>query len=843
MSTEDLARPSGSAAASPPPRAAHPAPHVALGGGRLPTLTGLRFPAALLVFLFHAALPLADVRVFADDGVAEGFYALTAQAGGLGVTFFFVLSGFILTWSARDGDRARAFWRRRYAKIVPVYLVTWLFALLLVDMSATEVWQGAATLFMVQSWIPDVATNFAVNNPGWSLSTEAFFYLCFPALLLLAKRIPAHRLKYWLAGTVAAIAVTPLITYALIPLGTGTVPNEPGNSANYFWFAYIFPPARLLDFVLGILVARAVMTGRWRDIGMFWSGVLLAASYALASFVPLLYGMRVMCVIPAALLVAAGALADTKGRRGVFSRPAAVWLGEVSFAFYLVHYTVLTLVRELLGDRMLSTPAGTALLVAEVAVSLLISWALYAWVERPLTRRWSKPRRAALRTPVARATSRSGGGPSAPPPELVLEPAPARTPPRSPEGRSKMTAATESAPVTPSVPYLDVVDPAFRFENPEVTDAQERHWYANTPLGRLVLRHAEANDIVRDPRMTHDGPGFMKQNGVTEGPVYDWFVGALVNQDGDRHRRLKSLVNKAFTPRMVNGLRPVIRETADRLAGELGAGGGPCDFYADFADRLPLAVMTELLGVPAKDFPTFGTWSSDIGLVFSLAAGGDIPARVEAAVTGLYDYVDALMAEKAANPADDLISALVAVRTADGDVTPDELRNLVVTMVFAAHDTTRLQLANAMVTFAEHPDQWRLLGERPQLAPQAVEEVMRWRPSSNAVFRHVTEDLEFRGERFARDTMFLIGVQAVQRDPLAHPGGGVFDISVPRTTPVLQFGGGPHYCLGAPLARMELAEALPALATKLAAPSLAGEVTWRPAVGITGPNELPLRFG
>ncbi|MEU5950684.1 cytochrome P450 [Streptomyces sp. NPDC047525] len=405
-----------------------------------------------------------------------------------------------------------------------------------------------------------------------------------------------------------------------------------------------------------------------------------------------------------------------------------------------------------------------------------------------------------------------------------------------------MSAATEPAPRTTDVPHLDVLDPAFRFENPEVTEAQERHWYANTPLGRLVLRHAEANDIIRDSRMTHDGPGFMKQNGITEGPVYDWFVGALVNQDGAHHRRLKSLVNKAFTPRMVNDLRPVIRGTAERLADDLAA-ADHTDFYADFADQLPLAVMTELLGVPAKDFPTFGTWSSDIGLVFSLAAGGDIPARVEAAVSGLYDYVDSLMAQKVDRPGDDLISALVKVRTEEGDVTPEELRNLVVTMVFAAHDTTRLQLANAMVTFAEHPDQWRLLGRRPELAPQAVEEVMRWRPSSNAVFRHVTEDLEFRGEQFGRDTMFLIGVQAVQRDPRAYPGGEVFDISEPRQTQVLQFGGGPHYCLGAPLARMEMAQALPALAGKLPAPSLTGEVTWRPAVGITGPEHLPLRFG
>ncbi|MFC7897503.1 acyltransferase family protein [Streptomyces sp. NPDC057381] len=392
MSTEDLTRPSDGATAGPAAAGAAP------GGGRLPTLTGLRFPAAFLVFLFHAALPLSEMRILADDGVADWFYTFAAQSGGLGVTFFFVLSGFILTWSARDGDPARAFWRRRYAKIVPVYLVSWFLALLLVDLSATEVWQAVVTLFMVQSWVPDLSTNFAVNNPGWSLSTEAFFYLCFPALYPAVKRIREHRLKYWLAGTVAAIAATPLITYALIPVGTEVVPNEPTDSANYFWFAYIFPPARLLDFLLGILVARAVLAGRWHDIGLARSGALLAAAYAAASFTPLLYGLRVLCVVPAALLVAAGALADTEGRRTLFSNRAAIWLGEVSFAFYLVHYTVLTFFRESLGDRMLSTPVGVAVLIAEAAVSLVLSWALYCAVERPLTRRWSKAGRTTRRT-------------------------------------------------------------------------------------------------------------------------------------------------------------------------------------------------------------------------------------------------------------------------------------------------------------------------------------------------------------------------------------------------------------------------------------------------------------
>ncbi|MFF1558293.1 cytochrome P450 [Streptomyces sp. NPDC058279] len=405
-----------------------------------------------------------------------------------------------------------------------------------------------------------------------------------------------------------------------------------------------------------------------------------------------------------------------------------------------------------------------------------------------------------------------------------------------------MTLLADSAPEQQDVAFIDVLDPAFRFTSPEVARAREKHWYAKTPLGLLVLRYAEAKDLVRNPGLIHNGVRFMEQNGITEGPIHDWFVNGLVSRDFEDHRRLRGLVNKAFVPRMVENLRPLMRETSERLADKL-ASAGDIDFIEEFADQLPLVVMTELLGIPPEDFLTFRTWTSDIGLVFSLALGGDIPARVEAAVTGLYGYVDDLMAAKKADPGEDLISALVALQHAEGTASRDELQNLIVSMIFAAHDTTRLQLANAMVTFAEHPDQWKLLGDNPDLTQQAVEEVMRWRPSTNALFRYAPQDFEFRGEVIPKGTMLLIGVQAVQRDPRVFPGGDVFDITAPRSTPVLQFGGGLHYCLGAPLARMEITEALPALARRLGAPSVTGPVTWRPAIGITGPNELPLRFG
>ncbi|MDQ3790493.1 MAG: cytochrome P450, partial [Actinomycetota bacterium] len=390
--------------------------------------------------------------------------------------------------------------------------------------------------------------------------------------------------------------------------------------------------------------------------------------------------------------------------------------------------------------------------------------------------------------------------------------------------------------ISRDIPFLDIVDQEFDFSAPEVLAAQERSWYADSPLGVLVLRYAEARELLRDPRLDHNGKRYLEMMGVVDGPIRDWFVPMIVNHDGEDHRRLRGLVNKAFTPRMIDGLRPFIRAKARELADQLAA-GDVCEFVADFGNPLPLAVMSELLGVPAEDYDTFRTWTADVGLVFSLAHGGDIRRRVENALVGLNGYVADLMADKAASPGDDLISALVAAqREDDGRVSAEELRNLIVTLVFAAHDTTRHQLGNAMVAFAAHPGQWRALADRPELAVQATDEVIRWIPSSATVYRFAAEDLEFRGVHFAKETFFMVCVGTAQRDPRVFPDGATFDITVPRKAPALQFGGGPHHCLGSALARAEIAEVLPVLAARLGPPVVAGPVGWRPPIGIHGPE-------
>ncbi|GAA2642530.1 acyltransferase [Dactylosporangium fulvum] len=379
---------------------------------RLPSLTGLRFPAALLVFVYHASLQLPSTSLFADQGLAGGFATAGAQLGALGVTFFFVLSGFVLTWSAREHDTPRAFWRRRLVKIYPNYVVAWILAMVVFAAAYTPAWQAVLNLFMLQVWVPDFFVNISVNPPSWSLGTEAIFYAAFPLLLVLANRIREDRLKYWIAGTVAGVVATPLVAYLVFP----STPGVPGGweaSESQYWFAYFLPPVRLLDFALGILVARAVLSGRWRDVGLGWSALLLAVAVPLASFVPYLYGQRAVTIVPIVLLIAAAATADAQGRFTPFRGRAARWLGEISFAFYLLHFIVLAAGRSLLG-RTFGTPAAIALLAAELAVSIALAALLYTAVERPITRRFSTARRAAVvpqqRQPAL--TVEHSGGPS-----------------------------------------------------------------------------------------------------------------------------------------------------------------------------------------------------------------------------------------------------------------------------------------------------------------------------------------------------------------------------------------------------------------------------------------------
>ncbi|QQQ80565.1 acyltransferase [Saccharothrix sp. 6-C] len=353
----------------------------------------MRFIAALMVFAFHVSLE----GVFADRPVGDGYYAAVNKFGFAGVSFFFILSGFVLTWSARETDTARGFWRRRLVKIYPNHVVTWAAAVvLMLAFGPAFGWhQAVPNLLLVHTWVPVRDVFSSMNNVSWSLACEVLFYLSFPVLLPLVKRIRPERLR----GAAVAVAVAVLLVVpvagALLP-SSPSVPWDPGTSMASFWFLYVFPPVRALEFVLGMLVARLVLTRRWVDIGLGPATALVAAGYVVALVAPTPYQFAAATAVPLALLIGTGASADISGRRSPLRGRVAQWLGETSFAFYMVHWLVLSYGHRLLGGGSWSTPVAVLVVLGLLAVSLALAGALHAIVERPAMRRFGRSRAAAV---------------------------------------------------------------------------------------------------------------------------------------------------------------------------------------------------------------------------------------------------------------------------------------------------------------------------------------------------------------------------------------------------------------------------------------------------------------
>ncbi|MFK0120343.1 acyltransferase family protein [Streptomyces sp. NPDC090994] len=358
---------------------------------KLPSLTGLRFIAAALVFFFHATFSDPPQNPFADESWEEGFRWLFSKAGWMGVSFFFVLSGFVLTWSARPGDTVTGFWRRRLLKIFPNHVVMWALAMVLFAGAMTPVSAWLPNLFLIHSWFPQHATFISVNPPSWSLCSELLFYLLFPFLLRPVLRIKERALWLWAAGMVAGMLAVQLVTDFLLPQHPPT-PEGFGISLWEFWFGYNFPPVRMFEFVLGMILARLVMSGTAPRVGIVPAALLCVAGYAAAMAVPFLYGLNLMTVVPIALLICAVARADVEGTPTVLRGRAMQWLGEVSFGFYIAQYVVMYYGRtELMDERLFGPAAGILVLLGFFLATLLVGWALLVCVERPVMRRWGRP--------------------------------------------------------------------------------------------------------------------------------------------------------------------------------------------------------------------------------------------------------------------------------------------------------------------------------------------------------------------------------------------------------------------------------------------------------------------
>lgn len=372
-------------------------------------------------------------------------------------------------------------------------------------------------------------------------------------------------------------------------------------------------------------------------------------------------------------------------------------------------------------------------------------------------------------------------------------------------------------------------------------ECAQRHWYANTMMGPAILGFDEVQAVIQSRQFRTPGVDFLAMQGITTGPLVALMQGLLLNTDGAAHDRVRRLVSKAFTGPRVEAYRATIRETAQTLAA--GLGEGTHDFVAEFADPLGLRVLGGFVGIPIEAVARVAGWSSDIGLVFGMSVPEHAP-RIEAALTALNGYIDELLAARRADPADDLLSGLIAAEEAGDLLTDAELRSMIITLMSAGHHTTVRQLGNAMATFMANPDQWQLLRADPSLAAQAAEEVVRHSPAAVlGVPRIAKSEVVLREQTFAPGTCVFPITGAANRDPRMFSEPDRFDITQ-RRRPHLTYGGGIHHCLGIALARAELQESLLALSAHLRAPQAAGPATWYPPTeAVYGPITLPIRDG
>lgn len=361
----------------------------------------------------------------------------------------------------------------------------------------------------------------------------------------------------------------------------------------------------------------------------------------------------------------------------------------------------------------------------------------------------------------------------------------------------------------------------------------------------FVTRHDDAAAIllddehfVRDPRLG------LTEEELAARPMpaaFQMIEEHMLNRDGDDHRRLRRLVTKAFTPRMVEQLRPRIQAIADELLDAV-EGRGEMDLSAEYAFPLPITVIAELLGVPSADHGRFKEWSDAI---ITPVFEDEEMERFFAQMGEFVAYLTAFFAQRRAEPQDDLVSALLAARDEEDALSEAELFGTVVLLIVAGHETTVGLIGNAVLNLLANPDQVDLVREDSSLLPGAIEEVLRYEgPVERTLNRWAASDVELGGQTIRRGELVIAILSSADRDPDRFSEPDRFDVRR-EDTRHLAFGRGSHYCLGAPLARLEAEIALETLFRRLPGLRLAVEpdaLEWRATPGFRRVAALPVAW-
>jgi cytochrome P450 len=401
-----------------------------------------------------------------------------------------------------------------------------------------------------------------------------------------------------------------------------------------------------------------------------------------------------------------------------------------------------------------------------------------------------------------------------------------------------MTAATVVTDL--DLPEIDYNQPGFgpQTYHQQLADARKQGWLAHSPLAYVVLDEESGDFFLRARQTAFPGPQIAELFGITEGPLHEHIDANILNLTGDKHRRLRSLVGHAFTPKAADRWRPVMREFLAQLWAELG-GATHAEFVTAIAKPYPSRTIAAVLGAPVDDAPKLYHWSNMVQRQFDIQALSTQIPDIERAAVEAHAYVTELLDKRKTNPGTDLITTLLQAEEQGDKLSRDECVNLVLNVLAGGVDTTQSQLAHAMRLFAAHPDQWRLLGEQPgQYAKQAVTEVLRVEPIAPFTARIALEDIEHRGVRFPAGTIVAVCAERANRET----NGETFDITAARDGKLFTFGAGAHFCLGANLARAELEEALAFLAPRMSGLALDGEPVLGGVEGIYNVESLPLRW-
>ena len=404
----------------------------------------------------------------------------------------------------------------------------------------------------------------------------------------------------------------------------------------------------------------------------------------------------------------------------------------------------------------------------------------------------------------------------------------------------------------PQPPQVDFFDPAFK-ANPYPTYALLR---SSAPIHRitlpdgrgvwLVTRYEDVLAIFKDERFVKDWRKVLTPEQLAQipqiPPVMEPLSKNMLETDPPDHERLRALVSKAFTPRLIARMRPRIQAIADSLLDAV-EDKGEMDLIDDYAFPLPITVITELLGVPSEDRNKFRAWT-DVAV-----SGNGTAEYLETVLVphmqAFSDYLLEMFEEKRENPKDDLISALVRAEEAGERLSEDELLGMVFLLLVAGHETTVNLIGNGTLALLQHPDQLEKLRNDPSRIKSAIEELLRYDgPLEASPERFAREDVAIGGTVIPRGEMVRVVIAAADRDPERFPDPDALDIT--RTdNKHLAFGKGIHHCLGAPLARMEGQIAIDTLLRRMPGLRLqepTESMSWRPGMVMRGLQGLPVEF-